>query len=55
MDQNLFRGLWRGSGSSGFFGLSRLFGSTNERDKTVRASLPAFSIGLPNILALTVK
>jgi hypothetical protein len=34
-DQNLFRGLWRGSGSSGFFGLSRLFGSTNERAKTV--------------------
>ena len=30
----LIRGAWRESGSSGFFGLSRLFGSTNERDKT---------------------
>jgi hypothetical protein len=29
-----FRGAWRGSGSSGFFGLSRLFGSTNEIDRT---------------------
>ncbi len=34
-DQKPFRGLWRGSGSSGFFDLSRLFGSTNERDMTV--------------------
>ena len=25
-----FRDAWRGSGSSGFFDLSRLFGSTNE-------------------------
>ena len=29
-----FRGVWRGSGPSGFFGLSRLFGSMNERYKT---------------------
>jgi hypothetical protein len=29
-----FRGVWRGAGSSGFFRLSRLFGSTNERDNT---------------------
>ena len=29
-----FRGAWRESGSSGLFGLSRLFGSTKERDKT---------------------
>jgi hypothetical protein len=28
------RGTWRGFGSSGFSGLTRLFGSTNERDKT---------------------
>jgi len=35
--QKLFRGAWRGaglSGLSGFFGSSRLFGSTKERDKT---------------------
>ena len=31
---NTFRGAWRGSGSSGFFGLSRVCGSTSERDKT---------------------
>ena len=29
-----FRGAWRESGSSGLFGLSRLFGSMNKRDKT---------------------
>ena len=29
-----FRGAWRGSGPSGFYGLSRLCGSTNQRDKT---------------------
>ena len=29
-----FRGAWRGAGPSSFFGLSRLCGSTNERDKT---------------------
>ncbi len=32
--QEPFRGAWWGSGPSGFFGLSRLFGSTNERDMT---------------------
>ena len=26
--------MWHGTGSSGFFGLSRLFGSMNERDQT---------------------
>jgi hypothetical protein len=31
--QESFRGAWRGAGSSGFFGLSRVCGSTNERDK----------------------
>lgn len=29
-----FRVVWRKAGSSGFFGLSRVFGSTNERAKT---------------------
>ena len=29
--QNPFRGVWRGSGSSGCFGLSRVCGSTCER------------------------
>jgi hypothetical protein len=32
--QKPFRGAWRGPGASGFFGLSRLIGSTNESDKT---------------------
>ena len=29
-----FRGAWRGAGLSGFLGLSRVCGSTNESDKT---------------------
>jgi hypothetical protein len=29
-----FPGAWRGADSSGFFGLSRVGGSTNERDQT---------------------
>ena len=32
--QEPYRGVWRGSCSSGFLGLSRLVGSTNQRDKT---------------------
>ena len=31
--QDPFRAGWRGSGSPGFFGLSRLCDSTSERDK----------------------
>ena len=33
MCQKPFRGAWRGAGSSGLFGLSRVCGSTNERDQ----------------------
>ena len=31
---NTMGGAWREPGSSDFVGLSRLFGSTNEKDKT---------------------
>ena len=36
MCQEPFRGAWRGAGSSDFFDLTRLCGSTNESDKQTR-------------------
>ena len=32
--RNRFPGAWRGAGASGCFGLSRVCGSTNEREQT---------------------
>ena len=52
--QEPIRGEWRGSGSSGFLGLSRLFGSTNERDKTKKRGRESFLIAWSETCLITL-